>query len=300
MLERALESLIAQTLDKALYEIIVVENASTDATPEVMSNFQVKYRECNIVLVHEDCLGLGYARNTGFRYVRGAYVAFIDDDSRADKDWLRLALDSFEHVKPIPSVVGGPIFPFYDSPGPAWFKDEYEIRTWGHKPRFLKKGESFSGSNMIFRREAIEKYSGFDVSVGMKGDYLSMGEETSLIEKIWRDNSDGVGLYYSPELLVFHAVSPYKMTLSYQLKRAFVTGQLWYLRYGTKSLAGQIIAILDALVVLARLSFLALFHIAESSALHHWVIERICPIVIEIGRLFGCFGIIIPVRQRQR
>jgi glycosyltransferase involved in cell wall biosynthesis len=181
MLSTALESLVQQTLDKRLYEVIVVDNASSDATPEVLRGLRARYGEWNIVLAREDRLGLGYARNAGVREARGAYVAFMDDDAWADKDWLKLALGCFEYVKPTPFVVGGPILPFYDSPRPAWFKDEYEIRTWGQKPRFLRQGESFSGSNIIFNKDIIETYGGFDVQVGMKGYHLSVGVETNLL-----------------------------------------------------------------------------------------------------------------------
>lgn len=299
VLVKALKSLVQQSLDKNLYEIIVVDNASMDNTSEVVQEFQVRHPEDNIILVRESHLGAGYARNTGIRNAKGNVVSFMDDDAQASRDWLELTHRCFEKVQPHSMGLGGRIFPCYESPKPKWFKDEYEIRTWGNGPRLLNPGEAFSGSNMAFRKAILEKYGSFDTRVQISGDYLMIGEDTILFEKIWEHKGDAK-FYYSPQLVVFHEVPLYKMTLSYQLKRAFVTGQSWSLRHGTKSLSGQIIAILDALVVLVRLSFLALFHIAESSAFHHWVIERIRPIVIEIGRLVGCFGIIIPVRQRQR
>ena len=142
LLRGALQSLVEQSLDKALYEVLVVDNASTDHTSDVVRLFQCANPELEIILVSEARQGLGYARNTGFNNSKGAYVAFMDDDTRSDKNWLKLALDCFEHVRPTPWSVGGPVFPFYDSPKPAWFKDEYETDTWGDTPRFLKDRKS--------------------------------------------------------------------------------------------------------------------------------------------------------------
>jgi len=299
-LNRCLESLVQQSLDKDLYEVILVNNASTDDTPEVLEELLVKHRKYHLVRIDEPRLGLAHARNEGFRYAKGSYVAFMDDDARADKDWLELALDCFEHVKPTPLVVGGPIFPFYEGPKPAWFKDEAEIRTWGETPRFLKNGESFSGSNMIFRREVIEKYGGFNAAVGMKGEYLSVGEETSIFEKIWQYNSEPKVLYYLPQLTVFHAVPNYKLTVPYRLKRAFATGQAWNLRHGHKSLRRRLQLLMGILVSIARVAGSALRQRKEYPAYQNWIIERLAPVAVEIGRLAGCLGLFIPVRQRPR
>lgn len=298
LLARAIESLIQQTLDKALYEIIVVDNGSTDNTSQVVQEFQANHLECNLALVHEGVLGLGRARNTGFRHARGNYVAFMDNDAQASADWLETALRCFEEAQSIPLGIGGVILPFYDLPKPKWFKDEYEIRTWGSQPRFLNRGESFSGSNMIFRKGILEKYGGFDPSVGVRGKYLSLGEETALFEKIWQAKSHASVLYYLPQLVVFHWVPEYKMTISYPLKRAFAGGQAWCLRHRPKSLRGRLRLLSGILISIAKLSGSALLHRREYPAYQNWMVERLAPIAGEIGRLAGCLGLFIPVRQR--
>ena len=121
----------------------------------------------------------------GGRHHEEKYVAFMDDDARADAPWLERALDQFEKSRPAPVAVGGQIRPWYLSPKPAWYKDEYEVRTWGQGARHLSAGESFSGSNMMFTKNILQQLGGFDVSVGMRGTRVSMGEETVLFNKIW-------------------------------------------------------------------------------------------------------------------
>ena len=92
LLVKVLESLVTQTLDKALYEIIVIDNASTDETPKIAQNFQAKHPECQIVLAREELLGLGHARNKGLQQARGEYIGFMDDDARANADWVEQVL----------------------------------------------------------------------------------------------------------------------------------------------------------------------------------------------------------------
>ena len=88
MLARAVDSLIQQTLDEASYEIVVLDNASMDNTRAVVQELKHNYPAHNISLVADATVGLGYARNTGFEYTQGEYVAFMDDDAYANTDWL--------------------------------------------------------------------------------------------------------------------------------------------------------------------------------------------------------------------
>lgn len=298
ILKSALESLVRQTLDKALYEIIVVDNASTDYTSQVVQEVQAMHPECNITLVREGHLGLSRARNTGFHCARGPYVSFMDDDAQANPDWLETALRCFKEIQPSPLGIGGPILPFYESPKPQWFKDEYEIRTWGDQPRFLKRGETFPGSNMILRKDVLEKFGGFDSRVGVKGEYLSLGEDTALFEKIWEATSDNSGLFYLPRLVVFHLVPAYKMAVSYRLKRAFARGQSWYILYGPRSLRRRLRVILGILVSVAKQSGLAFTQLGKYPTTENWMVEGLDPVAFGIGSLAGSIGLFIPVRQR--
>jgi glycosyltransferase involved in cell wall biosynthesis len=299
LLAKALESLLKQTLDKALYEIIVIDNASTDETIQLAQNFQSKHPECHMVLAREGRLGLGHARNKGLQQAHGEYIAFMDDDARANIDWLEQALHCFKQVKPTPVVIGGPIFPLYDKHKPQWFKDEYELRTWGDNPRFLKYGESFSGSNMIFSKRIFKTYGGFDTRVGVKGQYLSAGEETMLFEKIWKGTKkDTHLLYYLPSLIVFHSVPAYKMRMSYHLKRSFAWGQSWSLRYEPSSFLKRLKFIIIILVSIIKHVGRAVIHIREYNAYQNWIVERFTLIVSEIGRLCGCLGIYIRMKQK--
>lgn len=299
ILKRALESLVQQTLDKSLYEIIVVDNASTDNTSEVIGEFSSVNKNCNFQAVHEARKGLGYARNTGVKRAKGEYIGFLDDDAIADKDWLANALHCFERVEPTPLVVGGPIFPLYLTSKPSWFKDAFEIRCWGNRQRFLTYGENyFSGSNMIISRSAVIEFGGFNVEVGMKGEFLSAGEETSLFERIVGQAESPSVFYYSPQLTVFHFVPGFKMTISYQLKRAFAKGQARYLRRTPHRIKDRWECVVTIAYNIAAQCWHARANRRLNSSFRSWIVETLIPIAAGIGHLFGCLGIIIPVKQQ--
>lgn len=299
LLGNAIQSLIDQTLSKSDYEIVIVDNNSQDGTLNIVKKYQGIFLEPLIICVKETKQGLGFARNTGVKNSRGKYVAFMDDDALAGPNWLESALNLFKHVEPTPFVVGGPIYPFYNSIKPAWFKDEYELRTLGGKPRFLRSFESFSGSNMIFRKDLIEKSLGFDIRVGMTGNRISLGEETALFEKIWKNYGDISKMFYSPDLIVHHLVNQYRMTITYQLKRSFASGQAWFLRREPKSFWEKMRTIVGILVSMGRFSGNALLGLTRHHNIRNYVVEMVSPIVEIIGMLCACFGVYKSIKQRK-
>ncbi|MEE8471432.1 MAG: glycosyltransferase family A protein [Dehalococcoidia bacterium] len=77
-LRQAIQSLADQTLPTEQYEVIVVDNGSTDNTRAVVEGFD---HIANLRYVYEPILGLSQARNTGWQNARGEYIAFMDDDA---------------------------------------------------------------------------------------------------------------------------------------------------------------------------------------------------------------------------
>lgn len=296
-LKEIIKDLVNQMLDKSWYEIIIVDNGSTDGTLQLVKRLQQKYKKPRLVLLQEKKLGLGFARNCGVKKARGKYVAFLDDDAKTSNNWLVCALDIFKDVKPEPKVVGGSIYPFYLSSKPQWFKDKYETRLWGKRARFLKQGESFSGSNIFFQKRLIEKFGGFDERIGMKGSDLSVGEETSLFEKIWQSKKDGI-FYYSPRLIVYHAVPSYKMTVSYQLKRSFVAGQALSIRSNSVQPPIRVIKTIIYFFFLIVFGFFAIIQLVRYRLYQNWLVEKVGPIAYMLGYICNSIGLHIVCRQR--
>lgn len=294
LLLQALDSLVDQTLDPARYEILVVDNHSTDATPSVVEQFQREHPSLQLTTLYEPTIGLAHARNAGWRRAGGAYVAFMDDDAKADAQWLERALSCFTNVMPVPLVVGGPILPYYSVPKPNWFKDSYELRSWGSIPRFLKQGESFSGSNMILQKEVLNAFGGFDIRVGMQGNRISVGEETSLFQKIFESAQglDSLALYYDPEMVVYHAVGRYKMCASYHVRRSFAIGRAWYVLHAPIGFRDQLRSLRVTITAVRQLTVAAVKAFREFPDYRNWIVERVSLVAVELGRfiegLRGC------------
>jgi len=296
-LRATIHSILSQSLEKSRYAIVVVDNASIDDTATVVREFQDRPTCPEIIFVQEPTQGLGHARNTGCKHAKGRYLAFIDDDCTADERWLQSLVSCYENVLPEPWSVGGPVMPLYNRPKPGWFKDEYETDTWGEQPRFLRKGESFTGCNMSFRKDVIEKFGGFDVTLGMKGERLALAEETNLFRTIWSRELGNNRLYYSPQALVYHMIDPYKMTVSYQLKRAFAAGQASYAMAQTEPMGKKLFLFVGSIALMQWHSIKAAFRI-RSGSLRRWAVEELRPVAGNIGRLLAFIGIRISFRQR--
>ena len=93
-LTKALQSLSAQSLNPDSYEVIVVDNGSTDNTREVYENIIGK---TNWIYVHDPVVGLSHARNTGWGDAKGKFIAFMDDDAIADRAGRRFGSPANRH-----------------------------------------------------------------------------------------------------------------------------------------------------------------------------------------------------------
>ncbi len=243
-LPKAIRSLAQQTLDRQLYEIIVVDNASTDNTREVLVN------RCstmtNLRYVYEARLGLSRARNMGWEKARGKYVAYLDDDAIACSDWLENIVSVFRNVQPTPGCVAGRVDPLWDAPRPAWLSDAllcaFTIVDWSGHPKTLNRNEWPAGTNMAFPKSLLRAVGGFDVALGRKGMGLLSMEEVLLRLKL---EKMGYTSYYDPAIRVVHLVSSSRLTKGWLARRWFWQG-----------VSGAITRVrLKSLTALRRLSF---------------------------------------------
>ena len=117
LIEETLESLVSQDLPPEAFEILVVDNASTDATPEVVRGVAARHPG-RVRVVREPVLGHSRARNRGIMESRGNVIAFTDDDARVGRCWLRPLVDTCE--RPHVGCAGGPVRAVLEGPLPEW------------------------------------------------------------------------------------------------------------------------------------------------------------------------------------
>lgn len=183
-LKACLDSLLR--LNYPDYEVILVDDGSTDATPEMASLYKsVRY-------VRQTNHGLSVARNTGLAAATGEIVAFTDSDCRADEDWLYyLVGDLFSSRF---AGIGGPNFlPPEDSAVAA----AVLVSPGGPAHVMLsdRVAEHIPGCNMVFYKWALEEIGGFDPIFTKAGDDVDV---------CWRLQQCGYRIGFSPAGFVWH------------------------------------------------------------------------------------------------
>lgn len=222
LLADVLESVCRQSLAASAYEIIVVDNSSTDETARVSHAFAERYP--NVRYCAELQQGLSYARNRGWQEAQGEYIAYLDDDCRAPVSWLAISKEVIERVSP--DVFGGPYFAFYNTPKPPWFKDEYGSWTPAEQATAITP-DDLHGGNLFLRRNLLSMVGGFDPTLGMKGRQIAYGEETALLRYLYTIQAS-THFYYDPRLFVYHLVRAEKFSLWWQLRSTFMHGRAHY------------------------------------------------------------------------
>jgi len=218
-----LDSLVRQSAPTEKFEIIVVDNNSTDNTQELVSDFADKFG--NVRCVTEKKQGLSSARNRGWREAVGQYVAYADDDCKMPDTWIVTALDIIDRVHP--ALFGGPFYPFYNYTKPAWYKDKYGSHDLGNKERILEDGKFIFGGNIFFKKHILASLGGFLEDLGMKGDEIAYGEEVELQRKFYTFFPEETA-FYAPRLYVYHLVRREKTKWRWIIKYRFVTRRYAY------------------------------------------------------------------------
>ncbi|MGF1568062.1 MAG: glycosyltransferase [Nodosilinea sp.] len=220
---KAVQSLLEQTLDHSQYEIIVVDNNSTDDTKAAID--QQFSQVNNLKYVFEKKVGLSQARNTGLAQAAGQYIAYLDDDAIAAPTWLERIVNCFQNIQPVPGSVGGKIEPIWESPRPEWLPDQFlgylTIVDWSDAPFWVEKPKYIAGANMAFLRSVLDQVGGFNVALGRQGKKLLSNEELYLQGLIQKQ---GHGIYYDPAISVKHHVTPSRLTQSWFIQRLYWQG----------------------------------------------------------------------------
>jgi glycosyltransferase involved in cell wall biosynthesis len=222
-LPQCLQAIVAQTLPPRHFEVIVVDNGSSDDTARVAAPFCRQHS--HIHYLREERVGLSIARNTGVRASRGEIVAFTDDDAMPEPSWIERILGRAREMPADVAVIGGDVIPVFEAERPTWLTDPL-LRPlsaglkWSAEPRFLRAGEWLVEVNSAYKRAALETVGGFPENLGRVGESLLSGEGgiNLLIERA------GGMLYYDPAVLVRHRIPASRLTRTWFRRRMFWQG----------------------------------------------------------------------------
>lgn len=240
MLMDTLQSLISEGTNPANYEILVVDNNSTDETKKQAAAFINAHPEFNIRYIFEPAQGLSHARNRGIREARASVTAFFDDDIIAGKLLIQHWVDFFD-THPEAAGGGGKIKVQFDSPRPDWMPEIlltlFGKHNFGNKPRLYPAGKYPFGGNMAYRKELLLQAGLFNTELGRSGVSLGGGEEKELFFRIKKLNPK---IYYCPEASLRHRVGAPRLTQEYVFGQALGIGQSIAVMLADASLAGKI------------------------------------------------------------
>lgn len=196
------EKKIKRTLDaieqqdfKGNWELIIVDNGSTDNTNFVISEF-VNTAKCLVKTTFEPKPGLSRARNRGLSLSSGEIVAFTDDDCYPEPGYLT-AIDHCFRTHNI-AFCGGRILLFDPTDRRITIQELDNKKTI--EPYLYLPSGLIHGANMAFKRNAIFSAHGFDERLGA-GTRFNSGEDTDLLRRLITNGCSGV---YDPSIVVYH------------------------------------------------------------------------------------------------
>jgi glycosyltransferase involved in cell wall biosynthesis len=196
------------------WELLVVDNNSSDATHEVIAEFRDTL-PLRPLFVAE--LGLSRARNAAARAAAGDLILFTDDDVSVDPHWMTAFIEAADRW-PDAGYFAGAIRPRFAAGVPAWVERNQAalagmlcVRDLGSVERRLRSTEFPFGPNMAIRRTALARGS-FDERLGRSGDRQVRGGESSLF---WALRSDGIWGVWVPAATVEHYVPPSRASVEY-------------------------------------------------------------------------------------
>ena len=225
-LAKTLESLADSRLPVSVqWEVLVVDNNSSDQTRQVVADFCRRYPG-RYRYLFEAQQGLSCARNAGIRESQGEILVFTDDDIIVEPNWLwnlTSALHGGEWAG-----AGGRIIPVWLGPVPSWLQTA-DLGPFGAFDLGTEAGPLSRppyGANMAFRREAFEKHGDFRVDLGRSGSNLQGREDIEFANRLL---AGGERLRYEPDAVVRHLIPESRMDRRYVLR--------WWYWYGRSEIA---------------------------------------------------------------
>lgn len=252
----ALESLSRQTLEKQDYEILVVNNNSTDNTDTICRKFVAEHPALFIRYVIEKQQGLSFARNRGIAEAQSPIITYIDDDAIAEPDFLRQILTYLDQNPDVVGI-GGRIEPIYENGGgePAWmnpFLHGIVAKVdMGNEVKPFVGGKYPAGCNMTYRKTVLQQSGGFNEELKWRADDKYIYREVAKISN---------KVMYLPQAKVWHHIEASRTSWQGFVNLSRRIGSEEKIRVGSLHWTAYLKKLLEFLIKLAGSLVLAFFY----------------------------------------
>jgi len=229
VLRRCLTHLAELAFEQDLYEVLVIDNGSTDDTKETTLAFGTKIK--NLRYIYCEIPGLVAARHKGLEESRGEILCFIDDDSFASKGWLKGVADAFSGDDIF--LVGGPCLPEYEIEPPGWLGHFWSETPWGGWLTSLSLLDfglqtkavhpvCVFGCNFNIKKNILLEIGGFHPDAYPREMIRYRGDgESHVCDEL---SAMGIMGLYWPAAKIRHFVPASRMTKEYFCHRGYVQG----------------------------------------------------------------------------
>ena len=282
----ALTSLYNQSSELDNFEVIIVDNNSTDNTKEVYAIWRQTNTNGQFTFISETKQGASFARNTGATIAKGEWVCFMDDDAVATPNYVENIL---KHIQNKPDAVGfgGRIIPKYIPSEPKWMSYYVSslVGNFDYAPIAcaFENGKYPLESNMIVKKSVYDQIGGFNVNLpGVVGTLRIGGEGKELFYKIL---ALGHIIYYDPAICVHHVVEVKKLTSEYMYRVASGIGRGEKTRTSAISKTAYLIKVLEYFLKLGAAIILGLKYALQFTPSKIWPIIK-----FRIDALKGLLG----------
>ena len=264
-LQDTLNDLAKQTEDPRRFEILVINNNSTDSTESVCSAFASEIDQLRFRMVTEEKQGLSHARNRAYREAESSMILYIDDDVHLKPDFVEQTLRTI-HETPQLKCGGGRIYVTFEDTNPDWIPSELMPMFGLHDLGESKKpypGSNFPrGGNMIIHKELFIKAGMFDPGLGRTGSHMTGSEEKAFFD---RSRKKGYTPWYLPGITLWHRIGKTRLQKIYLKEQSIGIGKSEYLRLKSSKwkLTGKLFS---ELVKLAGSTLLAAGYLMKGKA----------------------------------
>lgn len=225
-LPTVLQSYVGIQKPEGGWKLIVVDNASTDQTQDIVSSYQTILP---LTILVESKPGKNAALNAALTHIEGDLVVLTDDDAVPRSDWL-VVMRAAADAHPAYSIFGGGVTPRWEISPPKWILDSVPLGpVFTITPPSLADGPidpgQIYGPNMAVRAEVFARGFRFDTTIGPQGASYAMGSETEFVKRL---ATHGYMAWFVSGAEVEHIIREFQMRRPWVLRRAVRFGRGLY------------------------------------------------------------------------